>query len=76
MRLIYTDEAATTAGEPVSVVAAFIVNPDVHWFPVMRRLRGIWDQHIPSEYRRQNRHHLTTLTISNAFHPLPSDLCR
>lgn len=58
MRTIYTDEAGTTAGEPVSVVASLIVNPDVHWFPVMRRLRGIWDQHIPSEYRRQNKHNL------------------
>ena len=40
MRLIYTDEAATTAREPVSVVAALIVNPDVHWFPVYEAAAG------------------------------------
>src|SRR5580700_9923761 len=58
MRNIYTDEAGTSSVEPISVVAALIVNPDVHWFPVMRRLRQIWDQHIPSEYRHENKHKL------------------
>ena len=58
MRIIYTDEAGTTAPEPVSVVAALIVNPDVHWFPVTRRVRELWDHHIPSEYRHENPHTL------------------
>jgi hypothetical protein len=58
MRNIYTDEAGTSAPEPVSVVAALIVNPDIHWFPVVRRVREIWDQHIPSEYRHDNKHRL------------------
>ncbi len=58
MRNIYIDEAGTSAPEPVSVVAALIVNPDIHWYPVMRRVREIWDHHIPSEYRHENRHKL------------------
>jgi hypothetical protein len=58
MRNIYTDEAGISAPEPVSVVAALIVNPDIHWFPFMRRLREIWDHHIPSEYRHDNKHKL------------------
>jgi hypothetical protein len=58
MRNIYTDEAGTSSGEPVSVMAALIVNPDVHWFPVIRRLQGLWDHHIPSEYRHDNQHSL------------------
>jgi hypothetical protein len=58
MRNIYIDEAGTSAPEPVSVVAALIVNPDVHWYPVMRRVREVWDHHIPSEYRHENRHKL------------------
>src|SRR5258708_2359084 len=56
MRNIYIDEVGTSAPEPVSVVAALIVNPDVHWYPVMRRVRELWDHHIPSEYRRDNQH--------------------
>jgi hypothetical protein len=58
MRNIYIDEAGTSAPEPVSVVAALIVNPDVHWYPVMRRVRELWDHYIPSEYRRDNQHKL------------------
>ncbi len=65
MRNIYTDEAGTSAGEPVSVVAGLIVNPDVHWFPVMRRVRELWDHHIPSEYRHENQH---TLHKDFTFH--------
>jgi hypothetical protein len=65
VRIIYTDEAGISNPEPVSVVVALIVNPDVHWFPVMRRLRQIWDQHIPSEYRRGNKH---TLHDDFTFH--------
>jgi hypothetical protein len=56
MRIIYTDEAGTTAPEPVSVVVALIVNPDIHWFPVMRRVRELWDHYVPSEYRHENQH--------------------
>lgn len=58
MRNIYIDEAGTSTPEPVSVVAALVVNPDVHWFPVMRRVQGLWDHHIPSEYRHDNQHAL------------------
>lgn len=58
MRNIYIDEAGTSAPEPVSIVAAIITNPDVHWFPVMRRVREIWDHHIPNEYRHENHHGL------------------
>jgi hypothetical protein len=65
MRIIYTDEAGTSSGEPVSVVAALIVNPDLHWSPVMRRVRELWDHHIPSEYRRDNQH---TLHKDFTFH--------
>jgi len=36
VRNIYTDEAGTSAPEPVSVVAALVVNQDLHWFPVIR----------------------------------------
>ena len=31
MRNIYIDEAGTSAPEPVSIVAAIIVNPDNDW---------------------------------------------
>jgi hypothetical protein len=65
MRIIYTDEAGTTAPEPVSVVAALIVNPDIHWFSVIRRLQELWDHHIPNEYRHDNQH---TLHKDFAFH--------
>jgi hypothetical protein len=56
VRIIYTDEAGISTPEKVSVVAALIVNPDAHWFPIMRRIREVWDQHIPTEYRHGNRH--------------------
>jgi hypothetical protein len=49
----------------VSVVAGLIVNPDIHWFPVMRRVRELWDDHIPSEYRHDNQH---TLHKDFTFH--------
>jgi hypothetical protein len=65
MRLIYADEAGTTTPEPVSVVAALIVNPDAHWFPVIRRIRELWDHHIPNEYRHDNQH---TLHKDFTFH--------
>ena len=68
MRNIYTDEAGISAPEPVSVVAALIVSPDVHWFPVMRRLREIWDQHVPSEYRHENKPGLHNHFIFHAKH--------
>jgi hypothetical protein len=55
MRHIYIDEAGTSAPEPVSVVAALIVNPDFHCYPIMRRVRELWDQHIPNEYRHDNQ---------------------
>ena len=56
MRVIYTDEAGVTTGEPVTIVAGLIVNPDVHWAPAITRIRQAWDEHIPTEYRRQNKH--------------------
>jgi hypothetical protein len=43
MRIIYADEAGTSAPEPVSVAAALIVNPNIHWYPVILRLRQVWD---------------------------------
>jgi len=46
------------APEPVSVAAALIVNPDIHWYPVIRCLRQVWNHHIPSEYRHDNKHKL------------------
>jgi hypothetical protein len=52
MRNIYTDEAGTSAIEPMTVVAAILVNPDTHWFPVLRRIRQIWDDQIPKQYRK------------------------
>jgi hypothetical protein len=51
VRNIYTDEAGINAEDPATVVVGLVVQPDTQWFPVLRRIRQIWDQYVPAHYR-------------------------
>lgn len=51
MRLIYVDEAGTSANESVTVVAGIIVDPDTEWRPAVEMLSNLKDKFVPAEYR-------------------------
>jgi hypothetical protein len=50
VRNIYTDEAGTSAREPVTVVAALIVHADTQWLPVARELDSLLHKKVPQKY--------------------------
>jgi hypothetical protein len=58
VRLIYTDEAGTSANEPVTVVAALIVNADSQWMPMAERIRNALAK-VPQKYRNGFVFHAT-----------------
>lgn len=51
MRLIYLDEAGISEGERVSVVAGVIIDPDIHWRLLNKRLNSLKEEFgIPLEH--------------------------
>ena len=61
MRLIYTDEAGTSANEPVCVVAAVIVHGDHQWRPLEAEMRRIVAQRVPARLREGFVFHATEI---------------
>jgi Protein of unknown function (DUF3800) len=51
MRNIYVDESGINAEDPATIVVGLIVEPDRDWFPVLRRMRQLWDEHVPRQHR-------------------------
>jgi hypothetical protein len=51
MRLIYIDEAGTSAHEPISLVAAVILNADLHWRKADSELSRLFDAYVPRDLR-------------------------
>ena len=51
MRNIYVDEAGINSEDPATIVVGLIVDPDRHWFPVLTRVRQLWDEHVPRHHR-------------------------
>lgn len=52
MRLIYIDEAGTAPKENVRVVAAVIIDGDAHPQMLINEMRRIFDERVPSQFRR------------------------
>jgi hypothetical protein len=50
VRYIYMDEAGTSVGEPVTVVAGVIVHGDTQWKPMEQHLLDVKERHIPAEH--------------------------
>ena len=61
MRLIYTDEAGTSAKEPVCVVAAVIVDGDKQWRPLESEMRRIIEERVPEKIRPKFVLHATEI---------------
>lgn len=59
MRLIYTDEAGTSAKEPVCVVAAVIVHGDQQWRPLEAEIRRIIAERVPAHLQANFVFHAT-----------------
>lgn len=51
----------------MTVVAAVIVNPDTHWFRVLRRVRQIWDDKIPKQHRKDFVFHAKLLSDGRKY---------
>src|SRR4051794_1533132 len=47
MRLIYLDEAGTSAHEPLAIVAGVIIQGDRQWLNVNDHMLGLIDRYIP-----------------------------
>jgi hypothetical protein len=48
---IYTDEAGTSAREPVTVVVAVIIHADTHWVSAQKQLQIALDEFVPASLR-------------------------
>lgn len=59
VRLIYTDEAGTSAKEPVCVVAAVVVHGDTQWRPLEAEMRRIIADKVPENLRDNFVFHAT-----------------
>lgn len=59
VRLIYTDEAGTSAKEPVCVVAAIIVHGDQQWRPLEAEMRRIIAERVPAHLQAKFVFHAT-----------------
>lgn len=51
VRFIYTDEAGTSANEPVTVVVALVVDADTQWMPAFQRISALLER-VPATPRR------------------------
>jgi hypothetical protein len=54
VRLIYVDEAETSANEPVTIVVGIIVRADLQWAAAALGIKQTIDRFVPVELR-QNR---------------------
>jgi hypothetical protein len=59
VRLIYTDEAGTSAKEPVCVVASVIVHGDQQWRPLENEVQRIVKERVPSNLKEKFIFHAT-----------------
>jgi hypothetical protein len=67
MRNIYVDEAGTTAPEPVTIVVGVVTNLDTDWFPVLRKMRLLWDSHVPARHRKDFHFHAKAVSDGNRW---------
>jgi hypothetical protein len=66
MRMIYVDEAGTSAREPVTVVVGLVVDPDRHWGPAMHLVRQILTR-LPEKFRDGFVFHATELWNDKSY---------
>jgi Protein of unknown function (DUF3800) len=66
MRLIYVDEAGTSANEPVTIVVGLIVNPDTQWHPAIRLIQNALLL-VPEEFRNNFLFHAAAIWGSKKY---------
>ncbi|WPZ35404.1 DUF3800 domain-containing protein [Thalassobaculum sp. OXR-137] len=67
MRHIFIDEAGTSAGEPVTVVAGVIIRSDCHWRQLDEYLLTIIKRHIPEQYQDGFVFHAKDISAGNGI---------
>lgn len=67
MRFIYTDEAGTSAVEPVSIVVGLVVHADTQWRPAAQLIRSLRAT-IPEQFRNDIAH-AKTIWGSHKYRP-------
>jgi hypothetical protein len=67
VRFIYADEAGTSHGEPIAVVAGVIVHADTQWRPLEAALAQAFDQHVPASLRKGFVFHATEVFHGNKW---------
>lgn len=60
MRLIYVDEAGTSAKEPVSIVVGLLINPDTQWVPAYERFSAALAK-VPEKFQEGFIFHATSI---------------
>jgi hypothetical protein len=60
VRFIYTDEAGTSAKEPVTVVIGLVVNPDTQLLPATSEVDKIFAT-VPPQCRKTFEFHATSI---------------
>jgi hypothetical protein len=68
VRFIYTDEAGTSASEPVTIVVALIVHADLQWAPAVARINAVLDT-VPEKYRGDFVFHAKTVRGDQKYRP-------
>ena len=61
VRLIYTDEAGTSAKEPVCVVASIVVHGDNQWYPLQSEIKRIIAERVPISLQENFHFHTTEI---------------
>jgi hypothetical protein len=66
VRNISTDEAGTSAPEPVTLVVALLVHVDTQWLPAVRELRHLFGQ-VPAQYHEGFAFHAKWISAANKY---------
>ena len=66
MRNMATDEAGTSAPEPVTLVVALLVHVDTQWLPAVRELRHLFGQ-VPAQYHEGFAFHAKWISAANKY---------
>lgn len=68
MRFIYTDEAGTSANEPVTVVVGLIVHADTQWTPAVAKISEAMTK-VPSQFQKAFIFHAKSIWGSQEYRP-------
>jgi hypothetical protein len=68
VRFIYTDEAGTSADEPVTVVVGLVVHADTQWMRAAEQIRNVLSR-VPEEFRNDFVFHATAIWGSPKYRP-------